>query len=89
MDNVLAQLYRGELCPAAKVKPNNARLSALSNKIENEMAYFKQILSEEDAERLVKMDEIHLQATGIEMCDNFVHGFKLGAALMAEVVSNT
>lgn len=89
MNNILEQLYKGEIYPAEKIKPNNARLSDICNKIEGDMDYFRQKLSKEDAERLDKIDLLHLQAAGIEMCDNFVYGFKLGAMLMAEVFSNS
>lgn len=85
MEDILKQLYYGEIYPKESVYPSNTDYKAIQNKVSDEHKYFKKKMSFEDAERFDELKNKMYQISAMEGYENFAYGFKLGVALMLEV----
>ncbi len=59
----------------------------LNQKIASEMKAWQSKLSEADYERLEALMDLRCQSGAMEISASFVHGFKLGALIMIEVMN--
>ena len=59
----------------------------LSHKISEETAYFKKTLSPEGWKRLEQLDAMIYDRSAAYSYENFLYGFRLGVALMIEILT--
>lgn len=86
MEDILRQLYHGELYPNEAIVDKSDVARDLSQKITQEQEYFKSILSVEDAVRFDEwLKELYKFDSNYEY-KNFEYGFRLGALLMCEIM---
>lgn len=85
MNNILKQLYNGEIYPSEQIVPTDPEYRPLELKISNERTALKKKLSKEDGERLEELGNMYLTSSTYISYANFSHGFKLGVLLMLEV----
>lgn len=86
--NILQQFFDGEIFPAENINPNktNPKSYKINRAISNEKEYFYKILSKTDIERFDKLNELHYKSSGMYSYECFSYGFKLGAALLIEIL---
>ena len=85
MSTILSALYHGRIHPCEHTDTKSAKQAAIDDQIEAEHRYFDTKLSPEDGKRLRKMESLFADSFSFDQADTFCYGFKLGAALMAEV----
>lgn len=86
MNNILEQLYNGEIYPSKNIVPTNPKYRPLTQKISYEREELQTKLNAEDSERLETLDEMYAETSSMYGYENFLCGFKLGASLMLEIL---
>ncbi|MFM9282229.1 DUF6809 family protein [Paenibacillus jiagnxiensis] len=87
MQNVLESLYYGDLVPHEKSASQSPEYRLLNEQITESLNHWKKKLAEEDFNELEALTDLYHQVQGIDMASSFTYGFKLGAAMMIEVLS--
>ncbi|MFB5269254.1 DUF6809 family protein [Paenibacillus enshidis] len=87
MQNVLESLYYGDLAPHEQSASQSPEYRLLNEQITASLNHWKKKLAEEDFDELEALTDLYHQVQGIDMASSFTHGFKLGAAMMIEVLS--
>ena len=85
---LLQQLYDGEIYPAEQINPQNPEYREVCRKLGAEREYFRQKFSESEQKRFDGMDDMYHTMMTIYGYEDFTYGFRLGAGLMAEALSN-
>ena len=85
MKSILEELHNGSVYPAERIRCNDSEYRPVNRKIEEEIAYFMDKLSEEDGERFDKLDELFSQSSYMYATASFVYGFRLAALMMIDV----
>ncbi|WP_374019761.1 DUF6809 family protein [Paenibacillus thiaminolyticus] len=83
MKTILGELYHGNLCPEAQIVSKDPACRDTTQKITEEMKRWRERLPESEYDQLE--DLMNLVAE-MNAPDSFVHGFKLGALMMIEVL---
>ena len=86
MNNILEQLYNGEIYPTENIVPTNPQYRPLTRKISDEREALQTKLNAEDSERLEALGEMYVETSSMYGYENFLCGFKLGASLMLEIL---
>lgn len=86
MSSILQELYNGDLCPAEKIVSRAPAYKATTDKITQAMGMWRQRLSEDEYKQLEDLLHLRGQTGELEAAASFEYGFKLGAALMIEVL---
>lgn len=86
MNNILEQLYNGEIYPSENIVPSNPQYRPLTLKISDEREALQSKLNAEDSERLEALGEMYVETSSMYGYENFLCGFKLGAFLMLEIL---
>lgn len=86
MKGVISKLYYGEICPCEKPVPSTERyiktkktISSTENKLLEQFPDCKELLDE-------YTDALHIEAQ-LECEADFTRGFRLGAAMMLNILS--
>jgi len=85
---ILHHLYDGEINPSEIIGMSNDELLALYAKIGDSKAALHEKLPHCILEELERIDELADKAQSIHGRECFIYGFKLGAILIMEVLSN-
>lgn len=85
MNNILEQLFGGEIYPAEQIIPADPAYRPTSLKIGEERENLKKKLCEEDSERLEKLNDMHMEVCSMNCYAGFSYGLKLGVLLMFEL----
>jgi len=86
MKTILEALYNGCIYPAEQIVPTSQEYRWVNRKISGAMELWKNRLSVDNYEELEALVEWCRRAGGMEAETAFVHGFKLGAMIMTEVL---
>ncbi len=87
MKSILRRLYNGEINPYESISVTSKEYNEVNGKIQAEKGYFKQHMSEDDFERLIGLENLYTDASGMETEKAFGEGFGLGLLLMVEVMA--
>ena len=87
MTSVLKDLYNGELCPVGQIVSKNSAYREIGRRIADEMDAWKKRLTEEEFKQLQNLIDLRVQTIEMDLDALFEHGFKLGASLIMEVMS--
>ena len=85
MDNILDQLYAGELRPFEVPRSPDQEYASAAERFE---MLWETLMDDPDPERrklLLQLDEAHNRLLGLLERDSFARGFCLGGQLVAEV----
>ncbi len=85
---LLQQLYDGEIYPAEQINPKQPEYKELLRKLGVEKEYLREKLPESDRERLDEIGNMYLEIASLCGYEDFVYGFRLGAGLMVEALTN-
>lgn len=86
MKSFLEELYYGKLYPSEQIVSDDPKYRALNRQISEMMQRWRKKLSEEDFRQLEAMLDLQGESNSIHNMATFVHGFKLGASMMIEVL---
>lgn len=84
MNNILDDLYSGEIYPSEAIVSTDPAYKEVRTTINHKMEYLKKKLSPEDSELLDRMGELYAESTSLMCYAAFSYGFKLAARLMHE-----
>ncbi|MDO3681825.1 DUF6809 family protein [Paenibacillus ehimensis] len=87
MKSILEELYNGNLCPVEQIVPDDPLYRATNHKITEAMSVWRERLTAEEYKQLEELLNLRVQTGAMDLKESFVHGFKLGAALMIEVLA--
>ncbi|MBT2290420.1 hypothetical protein J7E73_14975 [Paenibacillus albidus] len=85
---ILDSLYHGNLFPNEKVVPKDPNYRPINRQITESLETWRHKLSEGDFEELESLLDLYSQVQGMEMTASFTCGFKVGAAMMIEVLAD-
>jgi len=85
MKDILHKLYFGCISPWECSVNRSVKENNIENKIELEKKYFKEILSDEDYERLNELEDLHQEVRVFENMRTFNYGFRMGVRIMCAV----
>ena len=86
MNNILSDLYHGELRPNERYYPDDSDVGILLESFRQNEKWFSELLDGKAKERLLELINIHDELVGTMTYDSFREGFVLGARLIMEVV---
>lgn len=90
MDSILGQLYKGELYPYSTFKPSVDGLKEDMDKaFDSYSAFLAKLPDDELKDEFIKFVDQHLDLLPLELEQNFIDGFRIGARMIAEVYSVT
>lgn len=87
MRTILNALYKDRILPAEQIIPEDPGYQFSKRKISGEMEMWKGKLSKDDFGRLEILVNLHRRVGSMEACAAYVHGFRLGAMMMMEVLA--
>ncbi len=85
--SMIEKIYDGREKIWIETIPNNPTFNSLTEKINDELNYFREILSEEDAIRLTDLDVVKSELAYKEAYTKFDYGFKLGILFIRDMFS--
>lgn len=88
MPSLIESLYNGSLFPNEDILPKDAQYRLLGRQITESLTTWKNKLSQEEFEELESLLELYSKTQALEMSASFACGFKMGAALVIEVLHN-
>ncbi len=89
MPETIKALYYGNLAPFEAHLPAGVPLHKLVSRLAKREAELGELLDEDGRQLLKDFDDIHQQVTGISSEESFIQGFRLGARLMAECLTDS
>lgn len=87
MKSILEELYYGNISPDETVISTDPEYRPLNRKISEAVENWKNRLSEQDFEDLEELLYLCTQADSMQTRAAFLHGFKLGSAILIEVMT--
>ncbi|TCL72450.1 hypothetical protein EDC14_1006165 [Hydrogenispora ethanolica] len=87
MKPILEELHAGKIYPDELILPKDPQYRPINQKISDAMKVWREKLSETDYQQLESLMNLHSQSDAMEATASFVHGFKLGALIMMEVLN--
>ena len=85
MENVLEPLYHGELYSDGKYGKTIQQLREDQNKAFRAYLHFRSKLPDDMKDGFESLMDSHLDLLPLELEQNFIDGFRIGARMMAEV----
>lgn len=85
MPNLLEELYAGHIMPDEMIVSRDPHYRPVCRQISDLTEYWHKKLGEEAFTELENLLDLHAKANAMHAAAVFSHGFKLGAALFAEV----
>lgn len=86
MNNILSDLYHGELRPNERYYPDNSDVGILLDSFQQNEKWLAEMLDGKAKEHLLELINIHDELIGAMTYDSFREGFILGARIIMEVV---
>lgn len=86
--SILTDLWEGNIFPAENLAPDTPEFQSLIQKLHEETAYLKSILSADDRKRMEHLEELTDSLSYIYHTQAFIKGFKIAVKMMAEVYSD-
>ena len=86
MNNILSDLYHGELRPNERYYPDDSDVGILLDSFQQNEKWLTEMLDGKAKERLLELINIHDELVGAMAYDSFREGFVLGARIVMEVV---
>ncbi len=87
MKSIVQELYNGDLCPVAQIISKNTAYREIGRRVAEELGIWKKRLTGEEYKLLEELLDLRIQTIAMDLEASFEHGFKLGASLMIEVLS--
>lgn len=87
MESILKALFRGQLHPDEIIVPSHPEYRPLSRQIGAMTEKWRKELSDELFLELEEYSDLCLSANSLHVEAAFIHGFKLGANMVIEVMS--
>jgi predicted metallo-beta-lactamase superfamily hydrolase len=87
MKTILEELYDGNIYPDELIVSKDPEYRPLNQEISNTMKIWRSKLSEDDYEQLEALMDLRCKSTSMEASATFMYGFKLGAIIMIEVLT--
>lgn len=81
----LYDLYFGNIAPWRRKCEKNPAYTAIEKERSDIKAHFKQLLSDEDFNKLEEMEDLQAQSDTIEEIDLFAYGFCMATRMMMDV----
>ena len=88
MNNILSDLYHGELHPNERYYPDDSDVGILLESFQQNEKWLAELLDGKAKERLLELINIHDELIGAMTYDSFREGFILGARIVMEVAGN-
>lgn len=88
MPSILEELYAGNILPYETIVSRNPNYRPLCRQISAAMENWCKKLSDEEFRELEDLMDLHAEANSMHTAAAFTHGFKLGAAILAEVLAD-
>lgn len=86
MKSILDELFSGRIYPDELIISKDPEYHPLNKKISEAMEMWKKKLSEDDFEQLEALLDLRCKSSSMDAAASFVYGFKLGAAIIIEVL---
>ncbi|MED4956811.1 DUF6809 family protein [Paenibacillus macerans] len=87
MSSIIEQLYNGILCPAEKIIPEDPQYRQVNIDVSETVADWKKRYSEKEFKELEALLDLYAQIHDMELTATFTCGFRLGAGLVAEILT--
>ena len=87
MESILEALYRGQLHPEEIIVPSHPEYRPLSRQIGAMTEKWRKELSDEMFRELEEYSDLCVSVNSLHVEAAFIHGFRLGANMMIEVMS--
>ena len=87
MSNMIAELWRGNICPQTDSRNNSPEMKQLMEYMARHHDDLKKTMSEEQIEIFEKFDDCWSEYTGLAEEAIFQYAFKLGMSLAIETLS--
>lgn len=88
MKTILEALYRGQINPDEMIVPSQPEYRSLSRQVSAQTLQWRERLGEEAFRELEGYFDLCDSASSVHVEAAFLHGFRLGANLLIEVMSN-
>lgn len=88
MKTILEALYRGQIYPDEVVVPSQPEYRSVSRQVSVQTVQWRERLGEEAFRELEEYLDLCDSASSMHVEAAFLHGFRLGANLLIEVMSN-
>lgn len=85
MKNFMDDIFYGRIVPWERRPKKSAEREEINREIEIEKRYFIEKMSLDDCNRFQQLENLYMQATGIEDADNFAYGVAFGAKFMLAI----
>ena len=89
MNNILSDLYHGELRPNERSYPSDSDVGILLDSFRQDEKWLTEMLDGKAKEYLLDLVNIHDELVGAMTYDSFREGFVLGARIIMEVVGGS
>lgn len=86
MNNILSDLYHGELHPNERYYPDDSDVGILLDSFRQNEKWLTEMLDGKAKEHLLELVNIHDELIGAMTYDSFREGFVLGARIIMEVI---
>ncbi len=87
MPETIKALYYGNIAPFETRIPAGSPLHKLVSRLTKRETELTELLDTDGRQLLKDFDDLHQQVTGISSEESFIQGFRLGARLMAECLT--
>lgn len=87
MRSLAEELYHGNLQPDEKIMSSDPKYLHVRQKASKAMEAWKERHSADDFMELEGLLDMYSQTHGMELASSFTYGFRLGAALMIEILT--
>ena len=87
MKSILEELFDGSIYPDVLIISRDPEYYPLNKKISGTMEMWKNKLSEDDFKELENLLDLRSQSDSMHAAASFMYGFKLGAAIIIEVLN--
>ncbi|MNO25520.1 hypothetical protein D3C76_153600 [compost metagenome] len=88
MKTILEALYRGQINPDEVIVPSQPEYRSLSRQVSEQTLQWRERLGEEAFRELEEYFDLCDSASSMHVEAAFLHGFRLGANLLIEVMSS-
>ena len=88
MESILQELYFGNIRPCERNRVRDPEYVALTKKISDLVAHFRDLLSPEEFAKFTEIRELQADAGLFEEVQLFEYAFSLGALLMIDVFNH-
>lgn len=84
-ESIVRELYYGNISPWERKRVYTPEHTALTDKIDDIVEHFKNLLSPEEYKKFAEVQELAAQVDADDVVDIFEHAFCLGVLLMIDI----